>query len=290
MEIKKLGEILTNSEEIKSVSEYLDAVNSVVSNYFENDPVSAVKTKSQYVHNHTIWFRGHAKKEYENLPAIMRPETWKHSEYDYQMELNLFNSFKRRSKIKGNSDFEYLHLMQHYGLPTRLLDFTESSLIGLFFAVCKPDEADYPHVWIFDPFNINDVFHAEKFVPFMHEAKENQTLWEYIYPKYNCEANMPVEPMAVYPSFYDDRVVAQKSVFVLFGNSKAPLEQLKTSHPLRKNANLLSAKLNIDKNSCHKIFDELCLAGIDYYTVFPDLEGLTQQLKNEFSLKGSVIN
>ena len=44
------------------------------------------------------------------------------------------------SNIPGKEDdLEWLALMQYYGVPTRLLDWTESILIALYFAV-----KDYP--------------------------------------------------------------------------------------------------------------------------------------------------
>jgi hypothetical protein len=285
MEISKLDGIWTNNDEIKSLSDYQKGVNEVVSKFFDDEPVHAFKTKSQYINERSIWFRGHAKAKYENLPAIYRSETWNNSEHSYQEECNLFSSFKRKCKTQRSSDFEFLHLMQHYGLPTRLLDFTESSLTGLFFAIRKPDEVDDPHVWMIDPFNFNYVFQQEMTVRFMYSIPNDSKLWDYIHPKSSLYNNIPELPIAVYPSFYDDRVVAQRSVFVLFGKIMEPIEKLATTNPWLK-----IAKLKIDGISCHKILDELSLACVDHYSIFPDLEGISQQIKNEFTFKGMVTD
>jgi hypothetical protein len=284
MDISKLDGIWTNNDEIKSLSDYLKVVNEVVSIFFDDgDPTHTDKTKSQYINERSLWFRGHSKAKYENLPAIYRPENSGNSEYDYQKECNLFSLFKRKCRTQRSSDFEFLHLMQHYGLPTRLLDFTESSLVGLFFAICKPDQLENPHVWMIDPFNFNYAFQQEMTVRFMYSIPNDSKLWDYIHPKNSLYNNIPELPIAVYPSFYDDRVVAQKSVFVLFGKIMEPIEKLATTNPWLK-----IAKLKIDGKSCHKILDELSLAGVDHYSIFPDLEGISQQIKNDLSIKGTA--
>ena len=67
------------------------------------------------------------------------------------IENSAVDSFKRDLRlkftgIKEQNNVDWLALMQHYGAPTRLLDFTESAFVSLFFAVENNPTTDYA-VW-----------------------------------------------------------------------------------------------------------------------------------------------
>ena len=82
---------------------------------------------------HPIWYRGQQNSNWELIPSIHRNSLINKERY-------LVNDFYIKVKqIKDNTPNKenyaaWMSLMQHYGLPTRILDWSESPVISLFFA------------------------------------------------------------------------------------------------------------------------------------------------------------
>ena len=78
-----------------------------------------------------IFYRGHADRDWELLPSIFRTPSGVEKEHLLFRDMV---AHEPQSFSECKSALDYLVQMQHYGLPTRLLDMTTNPLVALYFA------------------------------------------------------------------------------------------------------------------------------------------------------------
>lgn len=117
----------------------MNIANTSVSQYLE-----AILNLKEYNPEGDFIFRGHSSLTYKLIPKIGR--TQDPLEIVLRRELQSFNEFKRlygrfyHQSLKR--DMDILMLSQHYGLPTRLLDWTFDPLVALYFACESKNNED----------------------------------------------------------------------------------------------------------------------------------------------------
>ncbi len=248
----------------------------------------AIKVGIKFKHN---WWRGQPKTFGTLIPKIFRnPFYIKVVEnLDPFKEFEIIETFKRLSptlntKLPSHEDrLGWLILMQHYGTPTRLLDWSESILVALFFAVSELNKED-GELWSLYPIELNikagigGIFPLESspILSFLAgEAGHNDP--EKLAENLNL-SKIPDKPVAFFPTLGFERMTSQLSVF--------------TIHPKINPSNSIIDLIN-DKNKLNKyiipykekyeILDDLKTLGISYRTLFQDLESLSKDIILEFS-------
>jgi hypothetical protein len=170
--------------------------------------------------------------------------------------------------------------MQHSGAPTRLLDWTESALIALYFAVKgKKQHSDTDAaVWILEPWKLNEVVAEIKEViaPGAEAGMVGQHADRYrpwLPDRYSRPGHLTkLLPVAVYPTHFSRRISSQRSCFTVHGSDPDGLDHLPKPCP-----DYLQ-KVVIPCDSAPAMEVSLSLAGVDELTIFPDLDGLGRWL------------
>jgi len=220
------------------------------------------------------FFRGHASTNYKLVPSLLRPSQsgqWQ-TKFD---EANLYYEFRARAGAllpSNASSWDILFAMQHHGVPTRLLDWTESFGAALYFAIAGAESSI--DIWMLDPYALNDV-------TIWNNTAETGTIVEvdvdlpYTYLDYFIERTQPVtwgEVLAIYPRRQHPRLASQSGVFTLHTNL-TPLEEAGIPGLTR---------LTLQQHGIPDARHLLRLLGWNDFSLFPDLDGLSRFLRERF--------
>ncbi|CAL1519172.1 hypothetical protein MMC2321_02917 [Chitinophaga sp. MM2321] len=260
--------------EISSIQEYLTEV---------KDLYKQTNAKKHF------FFRGHADLEYQLWPSVLRGDG-----YDEKELLLDFKQYGRRHHVDYNYQTERDKLlveMQHYEIPTRLLDWSVAPLTALFFA-CKHNvnqktgeatngEIVILNTWKYWPKAIN----GKKGVhPEIHQI--NITARSLLASGWNYEhiakyiektfgyadlATKDLElPFPYVACFTNDRIYNQHGCFTIHGTSEIPMDELAKDYLHR---------IQIPANCKASILEHLNMLYINDYSVYPDFEGMSKTIK-----------
>lgn len=155
--------------------------------------------------------------------------------------------------------------MQHHGLPTRLLDWTENLATALHFAM-KNAKTECC-IWILDPFKLNSLSIGEAL---LYRAEDLDGTYEDFF--ITNEKKLPGDVVAISPLRHHPRVFGQRSGFTVHHNLDKALDDFQPD---------ALKKIEIPNTSFMGGKQFLRLAGVSEYSLFPDLDGLSRELKQE---------
>jgi hypothetical protein len=219
----------------------------------------AKNVESQY--KELPWFRGHADKRWQLVPSAHRKDPILESQFAQQFRLRA----PAVAKCPDHGDYvSWLPLMRHYGLPTRLLDWTESLLVATYFATALPDLDGA--IWVLSPGSLNRVT-IGGFIPFMHDSRVQPLIAEAFGARVGGE-HSPY--LAVFAPRTHPRMAAQLGNYTIH-RLRAPLEeQQEVAHAL--------IRITIPRVAKPRLRRELGLLGIRTSSLFPDLATLATEI------------
>ncbi|MCY8152512.1 FRG domain-containing protein [Bacillus paralicheniformis] len=205
-------------------------------------------------------------KEYELLPGALRLDKNKQRKYSRGAIQYFLNEFKVnchnyvRKPININDDYEWMVYAQHYGIPTRLLDFTYSHVVSLMFAVenaFDDNEENNAEVWFLNPFELNNRFASRSdILNISNGEKINLDNYD--------------GPVAFKARKLNDRINAQDGLFVYFQDNSLPLPELVDDKVLKR----LLIKGPYKKD----ILSSLYSMGIGFTTLYPELQSVSRDI------------
>jgi hypothetical protein len=291
---------------VKNVTEYIGLVN-------ETTDYKAIKA--------IPWFRG-LKEDLEYdllLPAIYKGFSVYENQFIQQFR-NLaytFGDVPEFSRID-----QWLFLMQHCGLPTRLLDWTENSLAALYFSINNWKKDEKCIVYVLNPQFLNFLSYASFGFQLTWIGYKDPLPVRIGNIRAAFEGNrtdiQTKYPIAVYPETIHPRVSAQKGTFTVHGYDQRGIEILLSNIDIRsfiknsvkkddlKNSMkifeysdmkefldklieeydagkyLKRIDINVDENNKDDWLYELKKLGVSQSVLFPDFDGLAREIKMNF--------
>ena len=252
---------------------------------FNASPSHVVKNIEQLIEETrgfgtAAFYRGHRRFDWELTPAVFRNAC-------KGDERSMLNDFRGRAPVRyANTPDEHdlcgwLSLAQHYGLPTRLLDWTLSPLVAAYFATEPNAEGDERPgaIWVLNATKLNEM--TVNGCGCLCFSMSNEEVKELVEPAFDDECGSPQKVIAVVPAERDMRLFVQQSAFTLHGDGTSLQEWRAELMPDAAGHRTLMMCASIPGSSKTEMRSDLERLGIHEASLFPDLGSLARYVARD---------
>ena len=281
--------VLNNKELVDKIDEYMlwngnndDIKTAFLKKYsiIPEEKVHVIQSLSEYLQvlsdinedNHFLLSRGQKDCTFDLVSSLYREDVF------FGKERELLNQFTRSASfydksIPHKSKESVTAYGQHYGLPTNYLDFTEAHLLSLFFALEEFKYNEKPSiVYLVDTeeYHRDVIGNREKFFDFSNETDTSHYTDRYR----NNDIFIKLEDS-------NERIHFQKGYFL---KTTSQLSQDKTTSQLSQDIEKMLSQYThcilISQDMKETIFNELFNIGINYESIYPDIDNLVKNIKH----------
>lgn len=290
---------------IESLQDYISLIGKLQKSCTYDVPVCETdfgdhKEPSTHTVTPQFIYRGHNNRaEYTLTPGIMRykytrkmlfipPYSAEEMDilYDFISEACRFIN-----DISVNDTLAWLEIAQHFGIPTRLLDFSENPLIALYVA-CTDSLGNIATkengcVWIVNSTSYNKKFHNIKEISTDISISLDNVKRIIRNMENNSSSEMPEYPYIYKPYHRKERMSAQASVFMLWGKKIGPLTDIVQADDYivectEKQHDKILCEIEIPKARKETIVEQLNLCGVNQKLMYPGLDGVGRYIRAKY--------
>ena len=216
-----------------------------------------------------VWFRGHRDATWHLEPKLLRAGS------SGEREIHLLNRFKQHASLllekQPRTEFDWLFLMQHYGIATRLLDWSENPLVGLYFAVAE-DSGDDASLWILLPALLNALSNIRPSFEFEIPSFDDTDLSNYLPATIARESRSRLNPVAAIAPRNSARMQAQQGVFTITHRDNVYLDSIASAGSSQDHI----FRYIIPGNVKATLRSDLKRLGITLFSMFPELGSISE--------------
>jgi len=179
---------------------------------------------------------------------------------------------KLREAPSPSEQLQWIQIARHFGLPTRLLDWTQNAAIALYFT-CSEEENDNGLVYVLDPVELNVSVDRER--PRVFDVNRDADVIEPYLSLTGRKTARGRPSIAINPVWNSERLVLQKGAFTLHGAGEFALTN-------RQTPSLVA--LPVLKEDKKNLLLELEIIGIDEMSIFPEPEHVCAHIRKRLDL------